>query len=114
VKVQGRWQYLYRAIDWDGNLVDTRLSDSRDLQAAKRFFEQACQTVGHKPERVTTDLHPAYSQSIPTVFGFRVLHRTQQYLNNRIEQDHRAVKQRYHPMRGFGWRRRSNSLLHSV
>jgi putative transposase len=73
VKVQGRWQYLYRAIDRDGNLVATRLSNTRDLQAAKGFFEQALQTVGHKPECVTTDLHPAYSQSIPTVFGFRVL-----------------------------------------
>jgi putative transposase len=102
VKVQGRWQYLYRAIDRDGNLVDTRLSDTRDLEAAKRFFEQALDTVGHKPERVTTDQHSAYPQSIPTVFGFGVLHRTQRYLNNRIEQDHRAIKQRYYPMRGFG------------
>jgi putative transposase len=102
IKVQGRWQYLYRAIDRDGNLIDTSLSDTRDLEAAKHFFEQALDTVGHKPERVTTDRHPAYSQSIPTVFGFGVLHRTQQYLNNRIEQDHRAIKQRYYPMRGFG------------
>jgi putative transposase len=102
VKVQGRWQYLYRAIDRDGNLIDARLSDTRDLEAAKRFFEQALDTVGHTPERVTTDQHAAYPQSIPTVFGFRVLHRTQQYLNNRIEQDHRGVKQRYYPMRGFG------------
>jgi putative transposase len=82
--------------------VDTRLSDTRDLEAAKHFFEQALETVGHKPERVTTDQHSAYPQSIPTVFGFSVLHRTQRYLNNRIEQDHRAVKQRYYPMRGFG------------
>jgi putative transposase len=102
VKVQGRWQYLYRAIDRDGNLVDTRLSDTRDLEAAKHFFEQALNTVGHKPQRVTTDQHAACPQSIPTVFGFRVLHRTQQYLNNRIEQDHRAIKQRYYSMRGFG------------
>ncbi len=29
-------------------------------------------------------------------------HRTSRYLNNRIEQDHRGVKQRYYPMRGFG------------
>jgi putative transposase len=102
IKVQGRWQYLYRAIDRDGNLIDTRLSDTRDLEATKRLFEQALDTVGHKPERVTTDQHSAYPQSIPTVFGLRVIHRTQQYLNNRIEQDHRAIKQRYYPMRGFG------------
>jgi putative transposase len=69
------------------------------LEAAKRFFEQALDTVGHKPDRVTTDQHSAYPQSIPAVFGFRVLHRTRQYLNNRIEQDHLAIKQRYYPMR---------------
>jgi transposase-like protein len=31
-----------------------------------------------------------------------VLHRTNRYLNNWIEQDHRGIKQRYGPMRGFG------------
>jgi transposase-like protein len=31
-----------------------------------------------------------------------VQHRTNKYLNNRLEQDHRGIKQRYYPMRGFG------------
>jgi len=101
VKVQGQWQYLYRAIDRDGNLVDTRLSATRDLEAAEAFFQQAEATVGHKPERVTTDKHAAYPQAIQTVLGFSIVHRTNQYLNNRLEQDHRALKQRYYPMRGF-------------
>src|ERR1043165_6893592 len=38
VKVHGKWCYLYRAIDADGNLVDSRLSEKRDMEAAKRFF----------------------------------------------------------------------------
>jgi len=102
VKVHGQWHYLYRAIDREGNLVDTMLSTTRDLAAAKAFFKQAVVTVGHKPERVTTDKHAAYPRAIRRVLGRKVLHRTSQYLNNRIEQDHRAVKQRYYPMRGFG------------
>jgi putative transposase len=40
--------------------------------------------------------------SISEILGDAVLHRTNRYLNNRIEQDHRGVKQRYYPMRGFG------------
>jgi transposase-like protein len=32
----------------------------------------------------------------------RLIHRCNRYLNNRIEQDHRGIKQRYYPMRGFG------------
>ena len=41
VKVDGRWCYLYRAIDADGNLVDSLLSETRDMDAAKRFFARA-------------------------------------------------------------------------
>jgi transposase-like protein len=102
VKVNGRWHYLYRAIDREGNLVDTMLSPTRDLAAAKAFFKQAVATVGHKPERVTTDGNDAYPRAIRRTLGRKVLHCTSPYLNNRLEQDHRAVKQRYYPMRGFG------------
>ncbi|MHB8629095.1 MAG: IS6 family transposase [Aggregatilineales bacterium] len=102
VKIHGQLHYLYRAIDRAGNLVDTMLSATRDLAAAKAFFKQAVRTVGHKPERVTTDKHAAYPRAIRRILGRKVLHRTSQYLNNRIEQDHRALKQRYYPMRGFG------------
>jgi len=102
IKVHGQWHYLYRAIDREGNLVDTMLSPTRDLAAAQAFFIQAIQTVGHKPERVTTDGHDAYPRAIRRAVGRKIVHRTNQYLNNRLEQDHRAVKQRYYPMRGFG------------
>ena len=102
VKISGHSHYLYRAIDRDGNLVDTMLSATRDLAAAKAFFKQAVETVGHKPERVTTDKHAAYPRAIRHTLGRNVLHRTNQYLNNRIEQDHHSVKQRYYPMCGFG------------
>jgi putative transposase len=101
VKVSGKWCYLYRAIDRDGNLVDSILSEHRDLDSAKRFFIQAKEAVGHKPTRVTTDGHAAYPRAIRRVLGRRVEHRTSRYLNNRLEQDHRGIKQRYHPMRGF-------------
>ena len=49
VRVQGRLCYLYRAIDRDGNLVDSMLSEHRDLDAARRFFAQAIEVVGHGP-----------------------------------------------------------------
>lgn len=102
VRVSGKWCYLYRAIDKDGNLVDSMLSEKRDLDAAKRFFSQAKDVVGHKPTRVTTDAHISYPRAIRRVLGRKVLHRTNKYLNNRLEQDHRGLKQRYYPMRGFG------------
>jgi len=102
VKVDGRWCYLYRAIDADGNLVDSMLSATRDMEAAKRFFTQARAVAGDAPEKVTTDGHDAYPRAIRETLGPDVQHRTSRYMNNRLEQDHRGIKQRYYPMRGFG------------
>ena len=102
VKVAGRWCYLYRAIDGDGQLLDSMLSEHRDKHAARRFLRRLVDVAGGKPLRVTTDQHPAYRKAIRWILGRKVHHRTTQYLNNFMEQDHRAVKQRYYPMRGFG------------
>jgi transposase-like protein len=102
VKVAGEWCYLYRAIDRDGNLVDSMLSQTRDLDAAKRFFQRAARVVGHGPDQVTTDGHTAYPRAIRETLGPQVEHRCNQYLNNRLEQDQRGIKQRYYPLRGFG------------
>src|SRR5919109_2244070 len=79
VKVQGRWCYLYRAIDREGNLVDSMLSQKRDMEAAKRFFKQAVEGIGHAPERVTTDGHDSYPRAIRETLGSDVLHRTNRY-----------------------------------
>jgi transposase-like protein len=101
VKVQGQWQYLYRALDRDGNLIDARLSDTRDLAAAEAFFRSAWAVTGVTPSRITTDGHDAYRRAIRNVFGDWVTHRTNRYLNNHLEQDHRGIKQRYRSMGGF-------------
>ena len=101
LKVRGRWTYLYRAIDWDGNLVDAMLSEHRDMRAAKAFFRSARATMGFRPSRVTTDGHGSYLRAIGSVLGKTVRHRTSAYLNNRLEQDHRGIKGRIRCMRGF-------------
>src|SRR6266567_4884541 len=72
------------------------------MEAAKRFFKQAVEVVGHAPQRVTTDGHDSYPRAIRETLGCDVIHRCNPYLNNRVEQDHRGIKQRYYPMRGFG------------
>ena len=101
LKVQGRWCYLYRAIDRSGALVDVMFSEHRDMAAAKAFFRSAKVVTGVTPDRVTTDGHDSYPRAIRTELGRRVRHRTSRYLNNRLEQDHRGIKGRYRPMRGF-------------
>ena len=58
VKVAGRWCYLYRAIDGDGELIDSMLSERRDKHAARRFLRRLVEITERKPARITTDLHP--------------------------------------------------------
>jgi putative transposase len=102
IKVHGMWCYLYRAIDADGYLVDSLLSAQRDMAAAKRFFRRSVAVVGYLPERVTTDGHDAYPRAIRETLSPEVRYQCSRYLNNKIEQDHRGIKGRYRPMRGFG------------
>src|ERR671921_318977 len=101
IKVDGRWCYLYRAIDRSGTLVDVMFSEHRDMAAARAFFRSARAVTGVTPDRVTTDGHNSYPRAIRTGLGRGVRHRTSRYLNNRLEQDHRGIKGRYRPMRGF-------------
>jgi transposase-like protein len=101
IKVNGRWRYLYRAIDREGTLLDSMLSEHRDKDAARRFLRRLIDGAGRKPLRMTTDKHPAYTKAIRWIVGRKVLHRHNQYLNNRIEQDHRSIKARCYPMLGF-------------
>jgi transposase-like protein len=101
LKVKGRWTYLYRAIDRDGNLVNVYLSETRDRAAAEAFFRSARTVTEVVPDRVTTDGHNAYPGAIKAELGDTTTHRTNRYLNNHLEQDHRGIKQRTHSMCGF-------------
>ena len=71
------------------------------MAAAKAFFESTRMATGATPARTTMDEHDSYARAIRTILGVAVRHRDNQYLNNRLEQDHRGIKGRYGPMRGF-------------
>ena len=101
LKVRGSLTYLYRAIDRDGNLIDAMLTEHRDMKAAEAFFHSARATMGFRLDRVTTDGHGSYPRAIRRVLGKAVRHRTNAYLNNRLEQDHRGIKGRIRCMQGF-------------
>jgi IS6 family transposase len=107
VRVKGRWCYLYRAIDSTGATIDFLLSALRDADAAKRLFRKALSDRSHpQPRVINTDLAPIYSSAIPDskkegTLRHRCRHRPVQYLNNILEQDHRAIKRRVNAKQGF-------------
>jgi putative transposase len=112
IKVRGRWMYLYRAIDSNGDTVEFWFSERRNLTAAKRFLRKALKRHG-RPERIVIDGSQTNREAIlacDTESRLRdrsgcklkpIRIRRSAYLNNRIEQDHRAIKRRVRPMLGF-------------
>lgn len=100
VRVAGRWTYLYRAVDSEGNTIDFMLSPNRDLTAAKHFLQLALwRTREVRPRVINVDGHPAYARAIAELkssgeLGRRCRCRPSPYLNNIVEQDHRFIKKR--------------------
>ena len=103
IKVGGQWKYLYRAVDRTGATIDFLLRAHRDLAAARRFFERAIELHG-VPETITIDKSGANTAAIEGLradSGADIKLRQSKYLNNIVEQDHRAIKRIARPMLGF-------------
>jgi putative transposase len=103
VKIKGRWKYLYRAVDKAGATVDFLLTAKRDRKAALRFLRKAIGQHG-EPAKITIDKSGANTAPIESYnaeheAGIEI--RRIKYLNNIVEQDHRAVKRVTRPMLGF-------------
>jgi transposase-like protein len=103
IKVKGHWKYLYRAVDKVGNTIDFLLRAHRDKAAARRYFEKSIAQNG-EPETVTIDKSGANLAALEAINAERetpIRIRQTKYLNNIIDQDHRAIKRRTRPMLGF-------------
>jgi transposase-like protein len=103
IKVKGEWKYLYRAVDKAGNTVDFLLRAHRDKVAAMRYFQNSIAKNG-EPEVVTIDKSGANLAALEAINTQRetpIKIRQCKYLNNIVEQDHRAIKRRIRPMLGF-------------
>ena len=116
IKVKGVWKYLYRAVDKEGKTVDFLLTAKRDKAAAKRFFEKAMRHNGD-PEKVTMDKSGANKAAIDGINNNRDMPievRQIKYLNNIVEQDHRAIKRVTKPMLNFKSFRSARSVLAGI
>jgi putative transposase len=105
IKLNGKWVYLYRAVDKFGYTIDLLLRAKRDAVAAKAFFRKAFKENG-RPDKVTIDKSgsnkaaiDSFNEGIPEDEQVEV--RQKKYLNNIVEQDHRFIKKRTRPMLGF-------------
>ena len=108
IKVKGKWTYLYRAVDRDGQTLDFMLSERRNLGAARRFFRKTILSNGI-PNKVVVDnsgANLAGAQAINSILKItgtgKLIEILQvKYLNNILEQDHRFIKRITKHMLGF-------------
>jgi IS6 family transposase len=111
IRVGGKWRYLWRAVDANGQMIDFSLTARRDARAAKTFLNKAIERVRlHRPVTICTDKAQAYARVIrelnhrydPDFDSIR--HIDRRWRNNRIESDHAAMK------RLLGYRQSFRSL----
>ncbi len=107
IKVKGRWKYLYRAVDSQGNTLDFLLRAKRDAAAAERFLQKTLNASHTQmPRVINVDKNAAYPPAVDGLKADEQLPETTQlrqvkYLNNRVEQDHRFIKRLTKPGMGF-------------
>lgn len=100
IRVNGKWVYLYRAVDSYGATIDFMLSETRDRPAVLSFFKRAIGSSGF-PERVNIDKSGANTAALERINNLLFFYglwpllievRRIKYLNNLVEQDHRGIK----------------------
>lgn len=107
ISIRGRWHYLYRAVDRHGKSVDHLLCADRSMDAAQAFFRKAVATHSPNwPRKVNLDGNAASHRALRLLCHEdprwrSVVVRGRHYLNNIVEQDHRAIKRRCASMLGF-------------
>jgi len=98
--INGRRQYLWRAVDQDGNVLDILVQPRRDAKAAKRFFRKLLTKQCRVPRVLVTDKLRSYAVAHREVMP-SVEHRQSRYLNNRAENSHQPTRQRERAMKRF-------------
>ncbi len=100
VKINGKQQYLWRAVDQEGEIVDVFLQSRRDGAAAKRFFKRLLRRHGGEPREIVTDKLQSYGVAQRELIP-ETIHNTAHYANNRAELSHQPTRVRERGMRRF-------------
>ena len=110
VKIDGKQQYLWRAVDQDGEVVDVFLQSRRDGKAAKRFFRRLLKSHRSEPRKIVTDKLRSYGVAHRELIP-ETIHDTSQYANNRAELSHQPTRVRERGMRRFKSPQRAQRFL---
>jgi putative transposase len=98
--IHGERQYLWRAVDQDGHVLDILVQRRRDKRAAKTFFRKLLKGCQYVPRVIITDKLASFGAAKREILP-SVEHRQHRYLNNRAENSHQPTRQRERTMRRF-------------
>src|SRR5215210_5418781 len=100
LKINGKKQYLWRAVDQDGHVLDILVQSRRNKAAAKKFFRKLLKGCEYVPRVIITDKLASYGAAKREIM-IGVEHRQHKRLNNRAENSHQPTRQRERTMRRF-------------
>jgi len=105
VKINGERHYLWRAVDHEGEVLESFVTKTRDKRAALKFLKKAMRKHG-RPEAIVTDKLRSYGAALKEI-GAADLQETGRWANNRAENSHLPFRRRERAMLRF---RRMRSL----
>ena len=99
VRINGETHYLWRAVDHEGEVLETFVTKRRDRKAALRFLKKAMKRYGN-PLEIVTDCLRSYRAAMKEI-GNEALQTTGRWLNNRAENSHQPFRRRERAMAKF-------------
>ena len=99
VKINGETHYLWRAVDHEGEVLESFVTKRRDRKAALKFIRKSMKRYG-QPDIFVTDKHRSYGAAM-TVIGNSDRQETGRWLNNRAENSHLPFRRRERAMQRF-------------
>ncbi len=99
VRINGETHYLWRAVDHEGEVLESFVTKKRDRKAALKFLRKAMKRYG-RPKVVVTDRLRSY-RSAMKVIGNTERQLTGRWLNNRAENSHQPFRRRERAMAKF-------------
>jgi putative transposase len=99
VKINGEIHYLWRAVDHEGEVLESFVTKTRDKKAALKFLRKAMRTHG-QPEVIVTDKLRSYGAALKET-GAENRQETGRWLNNRVENSHQPFRRREYAMLRF-------------
>ena len=100
IVINGKRYWLWRAVDYEGKVLDFLVQSKRDTKGAKKLMKKLLKKQGLAPTRIVTDKLRSYPSAFRTI-GLGAQHYRGLRANNRAENSHQPVRRRERKQQKF-------------